>query len=297
MARIIPSQPALTGYAIYVLDDNCSNEGIHFLGGGTADPNIQINDGGAFSRSCLNGNNNSHLFIDADTAINCLEQPAPANYACGTTGQFSPSAAKVTTDPLTDFNITIPDCMDRNIAPDRTPTDKDKKGMVPETLEPGYYGPTTDLSAAKYLKPGLYCINTANGFGKNLQTVAANGFSEGATIVFMKTGADYKYTGETHWNLKAPKPGANNAPNVIPGAVVVSDVEIDLYFNGNAETSFWGTVYMPKAHLTMGGTADTVAVASQIIVHDLLSHGTNTLKMKYDDGWFVQNPPKLSLLR
>lgn len=291
VARIIPSQPALTGYAIYVLDDNCSNDGISFKGGGNANPSIDITDGGAFSRSCLNGNNNSHSFIQADTAINCLEQAT--NYACGTTGQFSPAAKKVKADPLSNFAIEIPDCSDRTIAPDLTPSGK--KGAVTETLEPGYYGPKTDLSNALYLKPGLYCIDTANGFGKDLQSVAGNGYNEGVTIVFMNAGADYKYTGQTHWNLKAPKQGANNAPNVIPGAVVVSDVELDLYFNGNAETSFWGTVYMPKAHLTLGGTADTEAVASQIIVHDLLVHGTTTLKMKFDDSWFVQAPPYLSL--
>lgn len=281
ISRGTPVVPALAGYAIYVLDDNCSNDGINFKGGGNANPSIDIEDGGAFSRSCLDGNNNSHLFIRADTAINCLDQ---GSYACGTTGQFSPGAQKIKTDPLADFHIDIPDCSDRTIAPTRTASG--------DTLEPGYY---TNVGSATMLKPGLYCIDSDDGFGKNLTTIAGNGYDEGVTIVFMTDGANYKYTGQTHWNIKAAKSGGNNAPNVVPGAVVISNEELTLYFNGNAEASFWGTVYMPKAHLTLGGTSDTVAVASQIIVHDLLAHGTTTLSMKFDDAWFVQAPPSLSL--
>jgi Flp pilus assembly protein TadG len=283
VVKLKTAGPALAGYSLYVLDNDCSEGGIGFKGGGNADPSVDIEQGGAFSRSCLHGNNNSHNFIRADGAISCLDSGGA--YACGTVGGFSPAATVVNSDPLTDFKITLPDCSDRTIAPARTASG--------DILEPGYY---TNVGSATKLKPGLYCIDGTE-FSKTLTTIAGNGFSEGVTIVFMSDGASFKYTGNAKWNLKAARPNGNNAPNVIPGAVIVSDVEYSIEFTGNAEASFWGTVYSPKAHFDMGGTADAETVCSQIIVHDYNAHGTNTLQMKYDSSWFYQAPAQLSLYR
>jgi Flp pilus assembly protein TadG len=284
VVQVQPKGPALAGYSLYVLDDDCSDSGIQFKGGGNADPSIDIQQGGAFSRSCLNGNNNSHNFIRADGPINCLEQPGQS-YPCGTIGGFSPEAEIVSSDPLADFKIAIPDCMDRTIAPARTASG--------DTLEPGYY---TNVGSATQLKPGLYCINGTE-FSKTLSTISGNGYDEGVTIVFMTSGASFSYTGQTKWNIKAAKPGGSNAPNLVPGAVILSDVEYSMSFGGNAEASFWGTVYSPKAHFDMGGTADGETVSSQIIIHDYNSHGTTTLRMKYDGSWFYPKAAQLSVYR
>ncbi len=284
VARLKAAGPALAGYALYVMDNDCSEGGIGFKGGGNANPSVDIEDGGAFSRSCLNGNNNSHNFIRADGAISCLDSGGA--YPCGTVGGFSPAATVIKSDPLMDFKITLPDCSNRTIAPARTASG--------DTLEPGYY---TDVGSATKLKPGLYCINGAS-FPKTLTTIAGNGYSEGVTIIFMEDGASFKYTGNAQWNIKAAKQNAyNNAPNVIPGLLIGSEVEYSIEFTGNAEASFWGTVYSPKAHFNMGGTADAETVSSQFIVNDYNAHGTNTLQMKYDDSWFYTTPPQYSLYR
>lgn len=299
IARTQPNTPGLMGYSLYATDNDCTGDpssnndgGIDFSGGGTYTGTfaIDITGGGAFTRSCLNGNNMPHSYIRSN-ANSCYDDPAStATYDCGTDGTFDPPAQVVTTDPLEGFYVDFPNCNDPAIAPPRTVNSGDT------VLQPGYYQ-NVNLSNITTLNPGLYCIDVGNNqiFNRVLHTQAGNGFDEGVTIVFLRDGAQYKYTGQTDWIVKAAKPNGHNAPHLIPGVVMASKVEFLLDLNGDAMAQLWGTVYMPEAHLILGGTPTTVPVASQIIVHDLKYNGTGTMNMMYDDSWFFQHPPTMSL--
>ena len=294
-ARGLPSQPGAAGFALYATDTACSTDGgINFKGGGNANPNVDITHGGAYTRSCLHGNNNSHVFIRADTSIQCRKDPLHLTDWCddvgGTSTKFIPTPQWASSDPLGNLSIDLPDCANRSIAPART--------VGGATIDPGYYtslGSKPQLS----LKPGLYCFDFGgelklNG-GAYLNSMAYGSYVEGVTIVLMGN-TTITSLGNGNMNLKAAKPkAAGAAPNVVEGVVMMaSSATAGLDFSGNAQALLWGTVYMPNSYVGIGGTGDVVT-ATQFIVHGFDQHGTSTLKLDYDGSWFAQNKPMLQL--
>ena len=295
VVRALPPQPGLVGYALYSTDEACSDDGgTVFKGGGNANPNVDIDNGGAYTRSCLHGNNNNHVFIQADTSIKCAKNSAHLAGWCDDVGgpslKFNPAPQWATSDPLGSFSLAMPNCMDRSKV--------QAHSVGGSTIEPGYY---TSLGSKPQLnlKPGLYCFDFGGELklsgGAFLDSTFSDTYTEGVTIVLMGN-TTITSTGNGDMNLKAAKPGVTTAePNLVPGVVMMSDsATAGLDFSGNAQALLWGTVYMPNSHVGLGGTGDVVT-ATQFIVHGFDQHGTSTLKLNYDSSWFAQNKPMLQL--
>jgi Flp pilus assembly protein TadG len=296
-----PSQPALSGISLYILDNDCTSGGISFTGGGNADPTVSITNGGkAFSRSCIDGNNGSHNFLAA-SAINCLAHPGNP-YACGITGGFSPPATYTNEDPLTGILIGS----DLNATCNDWKSTKIKSAANLDILTPGYY---TSVGNATHLLPGLYCLDMNSGFNRYLTSIAGTvdgkTYSMGVTIVLMQV-SHFGGTGNYNWDLKAYNPSepTNNGPigiGAVQGLVIYSTKVVSLSFGGNAQAEFWGTVYLPAGSVELGGTADVngtpKSISMQIIAKSFNSHGNTTLKMRYNPDSFIQTPPSLSLIK
>jgi hypothetical protein len=247
-----------------------------------------------------------HGSINSDTGNSCLYNPDHPDWCNENDANFVPKINDLYEDPYKG-DITEPNCNDRGIAPTRT--------YSGPTMSPGYYAPSNfdGANASKIdghdeyeLKPGLYCFDIGNGpnarlvlnGGGRFDSIGADGYSEGVTIVIMSGSLDA--SGGGGMIVKASKPdgtGGPYAPNIVPGVVLMvakNSNNTTITLGGNSGSELWGTVYAPKSIIDLGGTGD-VEVATQFIAFGFRHHGTATAKLNYNAEWFYQPPPTMKL--
>ncbi len=291
VTRTIPRNAMLGGYAIYALDPSCQ-EGITLLGGGHANPNVEIDGGGAFSRSCIGST--GHASMTASTSISCLYNPsAPASWCNPNDANFNPRLSTINTDPLKGA-IPVPDCTDRTIAPDRS-------ASTGSTLQPGYYSGGLPGHANLQLLPGLYCISGSvkvNGGGSITSIPDPVTGIRGVTIVFMD--GEYSQTGNGYMSIEAPSPDptVKIAPNTVPGVAIIfpPSNSSPLKILGNSMTNITGTVYAPSSEIEVGGTAG-VPISTQFIGLKFKYNGTETEHVVYNGDVVYQLPASLQLYK
>lgn len=300
-----PSQPYASGFALYGLDQSCSNTGgINLNGGGNADPNVRIKDAGAYSSSCMTSS--GHAGVVSDTPNSCMYNPDHPDWCNPNDANFVPRANAINSNPYVG-PLPEPNCNNRGIAPAQT-----YSGPV---MSPGYYDPSqfSGTNGSKIdghdqyqLKPGLYCFDIGTGpnarlalnGGGTMKTIGGDGYSEGVTIVIMSGSLDA--SGGGGMELRASKPdgtGGPYAPNIVPGVVLMasnSSSNTNLTLGGNSGTKLWGTVYIPKGIIDLGGTGD-VYVATQFIAFGFRHHGTATAFLDFKPELMYQAPPSISL--
>jgi hypothetical protein len=288
VARIYPRTAALSGYGIYALDPDCE-EGILINGGGNQPINVQIDAGGAFSRSCINST--GHGSMRSATSISCLYNADHPNWCDPNDTNFTPRLNTVTRDPLKGL-LQVPDCSNRTIAPAQT--------ISGSVLSPGYYAGGLPGHSALQLQPGLYCIAgdiRLNG-GGSLTSISAGG-KTGVTIVFMDGGFSVTGNGYMEISAASPDPLATTvAPYVVPGAAIMyaPGNSSDLDLGGNSLSKITGTVYTPESEITLGGTGD-VPTSTQFIAFKFKYHGTEMEHLVYNGEVVAQLPATLSLYK
>jgi hypothetical protein len=305
-----PRQPTAAGFAMYGLDPNCSTKGgVNLNGGGNADPNVRIENAGAFSRSCMLSS--GHGSISSEKGNSCLYNDAHPEWCDENDANFVPKINDLYSDPFKG-GIPEPNC---NAANPQT--------YSGPTMSPGYYGPSNfsggggnkiDGHDNYLLKPGLYCFDIGTGpnarlvlnGGGTISSIGADGYSEGVTVVIVSGSLDASGGGGI--NIKAAKPdgtGGPYAPNIIPGLVLIvanNSTNTTITLGGNSGSQLWGTVYAPHSIIDLGGTGDandteSIGVPTQFIAFGFRHHGTATAHLDYDSKWFFQPPPTMSQLK
>jgi len=213
---------------------------------------------------------NAHVMLDA-TAINCV----------GDIGWFG--GTPITTADLNEGADPVPDPLADLPAPTWDPaadhgTLKVSKGTV--TATPGYYSGGISASGGNItLQPGVYILD-GSGLDIRGNTVFT---AEGCMFYFIGTGvANVNGTGAVR--ITPPDPDINS------GAWATTYEGITFFqartntnsgtINGTALMDLQGTLYFPKNHMTLGGTA--TKFGNQFIVYTVTITGTGNLTINYD---------------
>lgn len=156
------------------------------------------------------------------------------------------------------------------------------------SMSPGSYSGTFPPSGVSTLSPGTYCINGT--FKLNNHDILAG---TGVTI-YMQSG-DINWNGGAEVNLSAPTSGD------LAGLLIYSPMSNTntMRFNGNANTTLTGTVFMPAAALVYNGTGNINPSHVQIIGYTIELTGSNTTNVVYQDSdnWDSNLPARVGLFQ
>lgn len=162
----------------------------------------------------------------------------------------------------------------------------------PDSMLPTY---TCDYTYSSFppsgvttLNPGTYCIN--GNFRMNAHD-ELNG--TGVTIV-MQSG-EIDWNGGARINLTAPTSGD------LAGMLIYAPMSNsnEMRFNGNAQSSLTGTIFMPAAPIVYNGTGNLTPSHVQIIGYTIKITGSNKTDVIYQDAenWDTTLPAQLGLMQ
>ena len=160
-------------------------------------------------------------------------------------------------------------------------------------ISPGIYSSGIHLSGNRSLElePGLYCLDG------DLQIDNGTFVGEGVTF-FMRGSSDVHINGGDI-TLAAPQDGQvlDVSGNELNGMLIFQAYgnNSELKLNGNADSYFEGTVFVPDANCQINGTGTSVALDMQVVCDTIEFIGTADLYIDYDDSTKVDDPIILDL--
>jgi hypothetical protein len=282
VARYIPGNwgPLFPGDAIVGLKPN----GCSVVWGHGSDAGTDVMGGGIFINSddpdCAFSQNGSRSINVPDGKINVV---GGANVSPGKIlpdESIIQTGAVARTYPPTEY-IDPPTCI----------SDTVKTG---NSLSPGNYTGTFPPNGVEILQPGIYCIDGDFKLNNN-QILSGNN-----VLIYMKSG-DISWNGGARINLTAPAEGEPYQGLLIFRDIVDPSVgnhgECTVTLNGNADSTYQGTIYAPSCDINLLGTGASDGWHSQIIGYTVEIGGDKDLFIYYveDEVYTGDNPPKIEL--
>lgn len=159
------------------------------------------------------------------------------------------------------------------------------------TMSPGNYsGNKFPPNGVTNLEPGIYCVDSNNGFVLN-----GGDSLSGDNVVIVMNGGDVSINGGAEVNLTAPDSGPYEdlliyMPEENSGTVTI---------NGNSDSSFTGTILAPAADITINGTGSANGFHSQVIGYNVNISGTSDMYIYYEDdsNFDLPIPPQVELVQ
>jgi hypothetical protein len=284
VTRIRPNTTMAFGNAIFSTSDLCENNegGVTFDGGGGG--SIHVNGGGIFSNSCIDANGGPDVSVSNGTIGYVTEYEDPSS------GSFSPEPKQGSVRMPKIGPQTDPDCS-------RVPISS-VPGGNDVTLDPGRYDRIRLTGGGNLtLNPGLYCVS--NEFTAN------NGTLEGFGVTIYMTGGDFNVSGNVEVRLSAPPstcPAATPdiCPPAIPGMLIYmarGNAGV-VTLQGNSESHYTGTVYVPSGTLDVGGGSSTMPTINTQLVGDTVKiHGNVTIDINFVGAQNYHVPSTLELFK
>jgi hypothetical protein len=140
------------------------------------------------------------------------------------------------------------------------------------------------------LTPGLWCVNGNVKLSGSKGTLTGNG----VTIVFLNGGLGC--TGNCKLALKAPVVGSNPYP-AEEGLLFYSLDDATWKLNGNNQSYFYGSIFIPNADVEMMGTGNENGFYTQVCAWNFHTGGTNDSVWKWNPDYRVRRPPTVELNR
>jgi hypothetical protein len=283
VTRIRPRSPMAFGNAIVALNDaGCSgnSNGVNF--GGSS--GMTINGGGVFSNGCLKGNGGSFSATVNDGNVSYVKEEA------GTLSGISPDPQQAPNVlPNSSYEMRTPDCSQ---VPNRS--------QDSDTLSPGVYNKITLTNGDLTMKPGLYCLTSANTAFKIL-----GGSLTGENVTIYVLNGDVSISGNAEVSLSAPLDSPDPSP-AIPGMLIqlakgnTNTVDIQ----GTSASAFVGTIYAPDGDIVLEGTGDSQSGGgdvtkfwTQLIGQNVTVTGNAELDINFQASKNATIPAKLELYK
>lgn len=156
------------------------------------------------------------------------------------------------------------------------------------TMSPGNWTGAFPPSGVTTLNPGTYCVNG------NFRVNAGEHLTGSEVTIFMQSG-DIDWNGSGEVDLSAPTSGD------LAGMLIFAPMSNTntMRFNGNADTTLSGTVFMPAAPLVYNGTGNLQPSHIQLIAYTIELTGANISNIVYEDSlnWDGTRPAQLGIMQ
>ena len=298
-----PRRPLAFCNAIVALSTDC-NDSFLVTGVGSAGP-IEVEGGNIVTNGCYNVSGNVLVEV-TDANVYYVDPNASGTGQWGFTTPFPQQIP----DPVPTDDVPEPDCSDLPSF-----TDPDTANNNIDTIQPGNYPSITVKNGGiVYMESGLYCVNgTVDIGGKLVNKVFdpdegaaynATDLVDGVTI-FLKTGDFLLSNTGSVMQLYAPR-GLDI--NVLPSNAIRGMLLFNAYSNssgiidlsGGSEAfiegeQLGGTIYSPTGHVDLGGNSDLTGYY-QVIAYSITCHGTDKIKVNYDESVLYTIPNFIDLI-
>jgi hypothetical protein len=280
VTRVKPLTTAGNGSSIVSLSKTCKNNdnGGFFTGNNTT----VLTNGGIWSNSCIEAGGSS----DVDVVNGSIDY----YYTSHVTGLSNPIPTPqheyhpMTSDPWKDWTWTCnapvhpPEIKATTITlPDGSVDESPRKHYWPGTYA------EWDMKEKVFLEPGLYCLS--GGLSSNASTDI---YGKDITIYFTGNKFALPATARTIWMA----PNADTA-TPLPTGILADRLNILFYaptasaitINGGSDNYFAGTIFAPKALITINGNSGTQSMPSSnvaIIGNGVKIDGNSTINLNYD---------------
>jgi len=287
VTRIRPNTALTFGKAIVSTSALCDGNdgGVTFDGGGNPDAIIRVNGGGIFSNSCLDTNGGPKVEVSNGGIGYVTDYDPPASGYVTPAPQQAPVKIPKQTVPA-------PNCNDDSMQ-DRT---------VPHgsnvTIQPGRYDEIRWTGSGKLvLSPGLYCVSD--------EFTANTGQVDGYGVTIYMIGGDFSVSGNVEVNLTAPSSTCKvNTPDICPPAIqgmliyMAHGNESVVTLEGNSESHYTGTVFVPDGTIDAGGGSSTLPTLNTQLVGDTVKvHGNVTIDINFVGAENYNQPSRLELFK
>lgn len=283
VTRIQPRHNIAYGYAIASLGSSCheNDGGVSLVGN---DEPININGGGIFSNSCIEGSGDVAITVNG-AGIGLVDPNISTNGGAsitatgGITGNHTPMPALLIkpehlpcgSNPEQDIQIT---------------------GNNSGTLDPGNYGQIRFSGDTLTLNPGIYCVTEEVRF--------SDGVVSGTDVTFyLKSNSDFIVTANAEVSLEAPDVDPDVNP-VVGGLLIYRDPAFDglVALEGSGTSYFSGTILTPSGDIDIGGnSAVKQTYSTQLIGEFVKVHGNAGVDINFDTSQNTQVPSYLNLIK
>jgi hypothetical protein len=155
-------------------------------------------------------------------------------------------------------------------------------------MTPGNWSGNFPPNGVTTLSAGVYCING------HFRLNASDRLSGTGVTIFMQSGG-ITWNGGAQINLSAPASGD------LAGLLIYAPMSntSTMRFNGNADSTLTGTIFMPAAPIVYTGTGNLNPSYVQIIGYTVEVNGSNVTNVLYQDGdnWDANMPAQIGLIR
>lgn len=231
--------------------------------------NTTVTGGGIYvNSSCGGGGNQAAFFNNSSSA----QLTAPCLQAVGGI-QYEPGAINIPSSCI----ITGAPPLPAPIYPN--PTCSGNASQNGNVLSPGNYSGTFPPAGVTQLESGIYCVNG------NFRLNAGDQLS-GAGVVIRINNGDVRWNGDATINLSAPTTGPFAGLLLFLPEGNNNEVQI----NGNAGSTFTGTILAPSAAISINGTGGVTGLNSQVIGYTVDLSGTANTLINYNAGQNYQAP-------
>jgi hypothetical protein len=280
VARVRPRTALGFGFAVASLSVDCQGGegGVEFDG----DASVTVNStgNGVFSNSCMEKNGG----VDVNVVPSVYYSTDYADN--GTSGGIFP-APQQSSSGIPQWTIPAPDCNDPSLI------DGGNVGNGGD-IQPGRYTNIRTENRDLNMAPGLYCIISGN-FKAIGGTISVDSENEAEGVTIYLTNGDFSVAGNVTVNLRAPM---IESPPAIKGVLIylAEDNTGVVTIQGDATSSYRGTIFAPDGSIYVGGGSSTMSsLSSQIIANTVKIHGTTSLAVEYDGGEIYSRPSYLTL--
>ena len=277
VARVIKLPDYATGQALYAMNKIKKNT-LEFSGNGE----ISVYGSGIYS----NSNHGTNSISFGGSSVTTIEDLATAAGGINDKGEvLNPDGT-----PFTDYNNPVPQT-DNPFIP--TPDCSGLSPSVPQQsgsdvyYTPGTYNKITENGQNTYhFAPGMYCIDGA--------FTTKNGVFEGDNVFFYVRTGDVSLAGDVRFYAPTNGAATDNSGENWNGMLLYLGGG-SLTINGNAESDYRGTVYVPTEPpggpaCKLNGTSDSEGFAMQLMCDTIQINGNGKLLIEYDEA-YVYVPP------
>jgi Flp pilus assembly protein TadG len=166
------------------------------------------------------------------------------------------------------------------------------------SLEPGWYE-SIEIGGGSTvtLDPGMYCIYGSDG----ISTTGAADISGSGVLIYLQDGglnfaggSAVDLVAEHNWDVLVD-PSANDWKGMLiyadPGNTSTISME------GNASSTYEGTIYAPSSLCTFEGTGSASVVDAQMICDKVRFDGDAEITISYSASKVFKKPPEISLAK
>lgn len=188
-------------------------------------------------------------------------------------------------DHLSVPSVAVPDCAHEDLG--------SMVGNKGGTLNPGRFPSGVKINGGDWvMNPGMYCIE--GGF-----TVNGNATVKGEGVFIVMMSGDLKLNGNGEVQLKYANDLKDKKGTQWGGMLVYAPHgnTAGVSLSGGNNTMYSGTIYIPDAECSLGGTSDSYGYYAKIMCDTIKIHGNTNVYIYYDPTYNWQPSPVIELMQ